>query len=202
MEIRILCPKDAHGFKMAAVWFVSCLDRFLWLTAQWIRSKWSRHHLQLPLKWLAKCCRKLEKVQTTFPAVHRCDRIIWEWGHTTNIDLATNQWWTSTGSVQHFTGRTHSAWQIATANKFDRYCTSKKNLTLEIFHFSNCNRQADEIMNAYLTWLKTHNKNCEFGDLHDSLVKDWLLSGVIHNVTREGLLRDEDLSLKKDVKIC
>ncbi len=86
--------------------------------------------------------------------------------------------------------------------KLEKYCTPKTNLTLERFHFNNCCQQPGEGIDAYLTRLKKHSKKCEFGTLQDSLVKDRLVCGIVDNVTRERLLRDEDLNLNKAVKIC
>ena len=57
-------------------------------------------------------------------------------------------------------------------------------------------------MDAFLTRLKKHSKTCEFGDLKDSLVKDRLVCGIADNVTRERLLREDDLTLEKAVKVC
>ncbi|XP_038069819.1 uncharacterized protein K02A2.6-like [Patiria miniata] len=86
--------------------------------------------------------------------------------------------------------------------KLEKCCTPKTNLTLERFHFNNCCQQPGEGIDAYLTRLKKHSKKCEFGPLQDSLVKDRLVCGIVANVTRERLLREEDLTLEKAVKIC
>ena len=85
---------------------------------------------------------------------------------------------------------------------FDEYCTPKTNLTLERFHFNQCVQETGEGVDAYLTRIKKHSKTCEFGDLKDSLVKDCLVCGIADNVTRERLLREENLTLEKAVKIC
>lgn len=86
--------------------------------------------------------------------------------------------------------------------KIEKYCTPKTNLTLERFHFNSCIQQPGEGVDAFLTGLKKHSKTCDFGALQDSLVKDRLVCGIIDNTTRERLLREEDLTLEKAVKVC
>ena len=68
--------------------------------------------------------------------------------------------------------------------KFDKYCTPKTNLTLERFHFNNCNQQTEGGIDAYLARLRKHTNTCEFGDLQDSLIKDHLVCGITDNVMR------------------
>ena len=87
-------------------------------------------------------------------------------------------------------------------NKLERYCTSKRNLTLERYRFNNCSQQRGENIGAYLTKLRKHSATCEYGALQDSLVKDRLVFGISDNATRERLLGEEGLTLEKAVKIC
>ena len=102
----------------------------------------------------------------------------------------------------HF-DNTADAMQLTTVlQKFENYCAPKTNLTLERFHFNNCNQEAGEGIDSYLTRLKKLGQSCEFGELRDSLVKDRLVCGITDNVTRERLLRQEDLTLEKAEKVC
>ena len=92
--------------------------------------------------------------------------------------------------------------QLKVMAKFDKYCTPKRNLTLETFHFNNCNQQTEEGIDAYLARLRKHSNTCKFDDLQDSLIKDRLVCGITDNVTRECLLWEADLTLEKAVKAC
>ncbi len=59
-----------------------------------------------------------------------------------------------------------------------------------------------ESINAYMTDLKNKAKDCEFGQLTDSLIRDRIVYGVTNNQARARLLREPDLSLNKAVDIC
>ena len=54
----------------------------------------------------------------------------------------------------------------------------------------------------FITDLKILAKNCEFGDLKDSLITDRIVCGTNSKSVRERLLRETDLSLQKATDIC
>lgn len=94
-------------------------------------------------------------------------------------------------------------WVLATViAKFEAYFTPKKNVTLERFHFNRCVQLPEETIDQYLTRIRVLSKNCEFGNLEDSLVKDRLVCGIRDHATRERLLREDDLVLDKATKLC
>lgn len=86
--------------------------------------------------------------------------------------------------------------------KFKEYCEPRKNLTY-IWHifFTRAQKQSEPI-DSYVTDLKNKAKDCEFGNLHNSLVKDHIVCGIINDQVRGRLLREADLSLEKAIDIC
>ena len=87
-------------------------------------------------------------------------------------------------------------------NMFDKYCTPKKNLTLERFHFMKAVQNNGESVDQFVIRLKTLSKSCEFGELEESLVKDRLVVGIIGDSVRERLLGEDNLSLERAIQIC
>ena len=55
--------------------------------------------------------------------------------------------------------------------KFEAYCSPKKNVTYERYLFFSC-MQNSRTIDAFVTDLRMKVKTCEFGTLHDSLIKD------------------------------
>ena len=53
-----------------------------------------------------------------------------------------------------------------------------------------------------MTELKRLAKNCEYGELTNSIFKDRIVEGINNDSTRAGLLREKDLSLERCVEIC
>ena len=87
-------------------------------------------------------------------------------------------------------------------DKFEEYCNPKKNVTLERFHFNQCNQGPGETIDHYVTKLKQLSLNCEYDELRDSLIRDRIICGISDNVTRERLLRTKELDLKTCVDYC
>lgn len=86
--------------------------------------------------------------------------------------------------------------------KFKDYCEPRKNLPyIRHLFFTRAQGQAENI-DAYVTDLKNKAKDCEFGDLHDSLIRDRIVCGVSEDQTRARLLRETDLTLKRAIDIC
>jgi len=86
--------------------------------------------------------------------------------------------------------------------KFDDHFIPKKNITIERHKFLTRKQKYEENFQDFLTGLYKFSLTCEFGDLRDSLIKDTIVLGIRDNLTRERLLRAEDLDLKKTIKIC
>ena len=79
--------------------------------------------------------------------------------------------------------------------KFEAYCSPKKNVTYERYLFFSCTQNSRPI-DAFVTDLRMKAKTCEFGTLHDSLIKDRIVCETDNNSVRERLLRNNDLTLE------
>ena len=82
--------------------------------------------------------------------------------------------------------------------KFEAYCSPKKNTTYKRYIFNSCTQNGRTI-DAFVTDLRSKAKTCEFGDLQDSLIRDRIVCGIDDNNTRERLLRNNALTLEKAI---
>ena len=58
-------------------------------------------------------------------------------------------------------------------------------------------------IDAYVTELRRNfARNCEFGELHDSIIRDRIVCGIRSNEVRKRLLREKDLNLERAVELC
>ena len=85
--------------------------------------------------------------------------------------------------------------------QFEAYCSPRKNVTYERYKFFT-HVQGSKSIDVYITELKGLSKQCEFGDLCDSLIRDRIVCGIQSNYLRERLLREPELSLTKAIDIC
>ncbi|XP_045534999.1 uncharacterized protein LOC123721191 [Papilio machaon] len=86
--------------------------------------------------------------------------------------------------------------------KFNEHFGSKQNTTITRFKFFTRSQNRGESIDEYVTALKLLSQSCEFEHLEDGLIRDRIVCGVADGVVRERLLRTEDLTLAKAVKIC
>ena len=86
--------------------------------------------------------------------------------------------------------------------KFEDYCKPRKNVIMERYKFNTRTQQKDETADQYVTELKLIAKNCNFGSLEDELIRDRLVYGSNSERVKERLLREEELTLLKALKIC
>ncbi|XP_045502933.1 uncharacterized protein LOC123699928 [Colias croceus] len=86
--------------------------------------------------------------------------------------------------------------------KFDEYFGAKPNLTLARYNFFMRNQEVGESINQYVTALRLLSKTCEFKSLEEELIRDRIVCGINNAMVRDRLLRTEDLSLEKSIKIC
>ena len=86
--------------------------------------------------------------------------------------------------------------------KFEEYCTPKKNVTYERHRFFTRSQNEGETIDQYVTELRSRAKSCAFGDLTESLIRDRIICGIPSNALRERLLRQDDLSLHDALKLC
>lgn len=62
--------------------------------------------------------------------------------------------------------------------KFKEYCEPRKNLPCIRHMFFTRSQSSEETIDAYVTDLKHMVKDCEFGDLTDSLIRDIIVCGI------------------------
>ena len=88
--------------------------------------------------------------------------------------------------------------------KFSDYCTPKKNIVLERFHFNRAVQESNEDFDHFVTRLRNLASTCDFGEVKDSLIRDKIVIGIASNETRERLLRvagEKELSLDTAISI-
>lgn len=86
--------------------------------------------------------------------------------------------------------------------KFQDYCEPRKNLPYIRHMFFTRVQGPSETIDTYVTDLKNKAKDCEFGDLCDSLIRDRIVCGIRDDQVRARLLREADLTLVKALDVC
>ncbi|XP_059060190.1 uncharacterized protein K02A2.6-like [Achroia grisella] len=86
--------------------------------------------------------------------------------------------------------------------KFDIYFGVKINITLARYNFFSRNQEQGETISQYVVALRLLSKNCAFASLEEELIRDRIVCGIRSGVVRDRLLRAEDLTLDKAIKIC
>lgn len=85
---------------------------------------------------------------------------------------------------------------------FDEFCTPKVNERVERHIFFTRVQNSGENFTCFLTDLKKLSASCDFGDLKDSLIKDRIICGITDHEIKNRLLRGDDLTLEKCIRIC
>lgn len=86
--------------------------------------------------------------------------------------------------------------------KFNAAFLPKANSTYERYKFNTLYQVEGELLDEFVTKIKSQAMKCEFGTLENSLVKDRLVMGVKSDAVREKLLSDPELDLEKAIQIC
>ena len=86
--------------------------------------------------------------------------------------------------------------------KFDAYCTPKKNITYERYIFNTRVQQANETVDQYVTELKNIATTCDYGELREGLIRDRIVIGISDATLRARLLCETDLDLAKATQMC
>ena len=63
-------------------------------------------------------------------------------------------------------------------SKFEEYVNPRKNTVFERYRFWEYKQQEGETIDQFITELKTRAKSWEFGDQHDSMIRDRIVFGV------------------------
>jgi hypothetical protein len=86
--------------------------------------------------------------------------------------------------------------------KFEDYCTPKKNVVLERFHFNNAIQGEKEEFDKFVTRIKNLATSCEFAALKDSMIRDRIVVGIQDKAVQGRLLREKDLTLEEAITIA
>lgn len=87
--------------------------------------------------------------------------------------------------------------------KFDTFTIGEVNETYERYVFNIRIQDPTETIDSYVTILRTLAKSCNFCDcLHDTLIRDRIVTGVRDQPTRKRLLQERNLTLPKCIDIC
>lgn len=86
--------------------------------------------------------------------------------------------------------------------QFNAHFGTKSNTTMVRFKFFTRCQEIGESIDEYVTALKLLSQRCEFEQLEDSLLRDRIVCGVKDTSVRDRLLRTDELTLEKAVKIC
>lgn len=65
--------------------------------------------------------------------------------------------------------------------KFESYFSPRTNVPFERHQFNSEYQNEGESVDSYVTELKCLAKSCEFAELTDSLIKDWIVCGIGSN---------------------
>jgi len=86
--------------------------------------------------------------------------------------------------------------------KFSELCTPKKNITMERHMFHSRSMAVGESFNDFVSDLRIRAQTCEFGVLHEEMIRDRIVTGHNNNAVRKQLLKETDLDLSKAIQIC
>ena len=82
--------------------------------------------------------------------------------------------------------------------KFKNYCNPRKNTVMERYTFWETKQKEGEPIDHFVNELKTKEKNCEFGDQIDLMIRDRIIYRITDKLLKERLLREtENPTLEK-----
>ena len=76
----------------------------------------------------------------------------------------------------------------------DNYFEPKKYITYERHMFFTRVQHSDESIDDYVTDLRIKARDCNFGPLHDEMIRDRVICGIISEQLRSRLLRQGDVT--------
>ena len=85
--------------------------------------------------------------------------------------------------------------------KFEKYCKPKLNETYERYIFNSRKQKPTESIDEYIVELRNMIRNCNYGGLTDSLLRDALVMGIRNSRMRMSLLKETCLDLDKCIHI-
>ena len=87
--------------------------------------------------------------------------------------------------------------------KFDNYCSPRKNEVYERYVFRCRNQKEGEQFDQFVTDIRLKARTCNFDNQLDSMIRDQIVFGTntCSKAVREKLLRQSDLTLDKTIKV-
>ncbi|XP_043512189.1 uncharacterized protein LOC122529803 [Frieseomelitta varia] len=85
--------------------------------------------------------------------------------------------------------------------KLDKHFCHHKNEVIERYNFFNSNKKPDESIEDYIVNLKNKAKDCNFGKMTDSLIRDKIILEFKNKQLRQKLFNVENLNLSRLVSI-
>ena len=85
--------------------------------------------------------------------------------------------------------------------KFKNFCEPRRNLTYIRYNFFTMSQRPDQSIDQYVTALRNQSRDCDFGGLQESVIKDRLIVGIRDDRSRKRLLREADLELDRAIDI-
>lgn len=86
--------------------------------------------------------------------------------------------------------------------KLQLYFIPLSNETVNRHLFNTRFQKDDEPVDSFVTELKKLSKDCNFGELKDSLIRDRIICGISDLKIKDRLLREPNLDLLKCINIC
>ena len=80
--------------------------------------------------------------------------------------------------------------------KFDEFFQVRKNVIYERVRFNRRNQQSGELVEQYIMALYSLAENCDYGDLKNEMIRDWLIVGIRDTVLSEKMQMDAKLTLE------
>ena len=87
-------------------------------------------------------------------------------------------------------------------SKFEELCAPQRNIIMERHAFNTRRQLPGESFSTFHAELRVLASTCAFGDLHDDLIRDRIVTGILDDRVRKQLLKEPDLNLRRAVTIC
>lgn len=78
----------------------------------------------------------------------------------------------------------------------------KKNIVYECTRFNMCKQEANETVDAFVTALFALAEHCNYGTLHDELIRDRIVVGLADTRLSERMQMEKDLDLDKAINMA
>lgn len=86
--------------------------------------------------------------------------------------------------------------------KLTEFFEPKRNTIYERYSFNLATQKDNESVEQFVHNLRKLASTCEYGTLHDELIRDRIVIGINDHATRSRLLRDSKLDLQKAIDTC